>query len=77
MRRIEIVEEPNQTYKWTAIDQDTRQSLLRLSDLYQLHDVCDRLEWKVVDVKRRRQNSGAISRPRRAGLSRPPADDEL
>ena len=42
-----------------------RQSLLRLSDLYQLHDVCDRLEWKVIDVKRRWQNSGAMSRPRR------------
>ena len=24
-------------------------SLLRLSDLYQLHDVCYRLEWKVVE----------------------------
>jgi hypothetical protein len=53
MRRIEIVEEPNQVpYKWIAIDKGTRQSLLRLSDLYQLRDVCDRLEWEVVDVKR-------------------------
>jgi hypothetical protein len=51
MRRIEIVEEPNQTYKWTAIDKATRQSLLRLSDLNQLRDVCERLEWKVIDVK--------------------------
>jgi hypothetical protein len=53
MRRIEIVEEPNQIpYKWNAIDKGTRQSLLRLSDLYQLRDVCGRLEWEVVDVKR-------------------------
>ena len=53
MRRIEIVEEPNQIpYKWIAIDKGTRQSLLRLSDLYQLRDVCDRLEWEVFDVKR-------------------------
>ena len=53
MRRVEIVEEPNQIpYKWIAIDKDTRRSLLRLSDLYQLRDVCDRLEWEVVDVKR-------------------------
>jgi hypothetical protein len=58
MRRIEIVEVPNQIpYKWVAIDQDTRLSLLRLSDLYQLRDVCHRLEWKVVAVNRRRQNS--------------------
>jgi hypothetical protein len=34
MRRIEIVEEPNQVpYKWIAINKGTRQSLLRLSDL--------------------------------------------
>ncbi len=32
MRRVEIVEEPSQTYKWIAIDKGTRQSLLRLSD---------------------------------------------
>ena len=54
MRRIEIVEEPNQTYKWIAIDKGTRQSLLRLSDLYQLRDVCHRLECEVVYVKRAR-----------------------
>ena len=35
-----------------TIDKGTRQSLLRLSDLYQLRDVCGRLEWEVVDVKR-------------------------
>jgi hypothetical protein len=57
MRRVEIVEEPNQVpYKWIAIDKGTRQSLLRLSDLYQLRDVCHRLEWEVVDVKRARGN---------------------
>jgi hypothetical protein len=54
MRRIEIVEEPNQIpYKWAAIDRDTRQSLLRLSDLYQLRDVCGRLEWEVVEARRK------------------------
>jgi hypothetical protein len=51
-RRVEIIEAPNQTYKWIAIDQDTRQTLLRLYDLHQLRDVCHRLGWKVVDVKR-------------------------
>jgi hypothetical protein len=52
MRRVEIVEEPGQPYRWIAIDLVTRQPLLRLSDLHQLRDVCFRLEWKVVDVRR-------------------------
>ena len=54
MRRVEIVEEPDQPYKWIAIDRGTRQSLLRLPDLYQLRDICDRLEWEVVAEKRAR-----------------------
>jgi len=56
MRRVEIVEEPSQTYKWIAIDRGTRQSLLRLADLHQLRDVCHRLGWAVVDVKRASQS---------------------
>jgi hypothetical protein len=51
MRRVAIVEQQSGAYQWIAIDQATRQSLLRLSDLYQLRDICERLEWKVVDVK--------------------------
>jgi len=51
-RRVEIVEVPDQTYTWIAIDQGTRKPLLRLYDLHQLRDVCHRLGWKVVDVKR-------------------------
>jgi len=52
MRRVVIVEEPNQSYRWIAIDQGTRQFLMRMSDLHLLRDICFRLEWKVVDVKR-------------------------
>ena len=52
MRRVEIVEEPDQPYRWIAIDQGTRQFLMRMSDLHLLRDICLRLEWKVVDVKR-------------------------
>jgi hypothetical protein len=52
MRRVEIVEDPDQAYRWIAIDQVTRQPLLRLNDLHQLRDVCFRLEWKVAEVKR-------------------------
>ena len=51
-RRVEIVEQPEETYKWIAIDQGSRRSLLRLSDPHQLRDVCHRLGWMVVDVKR-------------------------
>ena len=62
MRRIEIVEEPNQIpYKWIAIDKGTRQSLLRLSDLYQLRDVCHRLEWEVVDASARGESISALA----------------
>ena len=53
-RRVEIVEQPDQPYKWIAIDQGTGQSLLRLYDLHQLRDVCHRLGWRVVAVKRAR-----------------------
>ena len=52
MRRVEIVEEPDQPYRWIAIDQGTRQFLMRMSDLHLLRDICFRLEWKLVDVKR-------------------------
>ena len=55
MRKVEIIEEPSHTYKWIAIDRDTRQSLVRLSDLHQLLDVCERLEWQIVDVKSARR----------------------
>ena len=51
-RRVEINEQPDQTYKWIAINQGTGQSLLRLYDLHQLRDVCHRLGWRVVEVKR-------------------------
>ena len=52
MRRVEIVEAPDQPYRWIAIDQGTRQFLMRMSDLHLLRDICFRLEWKVVDAKR-------------------------
>jgi hypothetical protein len=52
MRRVEIVEEPDQPYRWIAIDQGMRQFLMRMSDLHLLRDICFRLEWKVVAVKR-------------------------
>jgi hypothetical protein len=52
MRRVKIVERPDQPYKWIAIGLGTRQTLLRLYDLHQLRDVCFRLGWKVVEVKR-------------------------
>jgi hypothetical protein len=59
MRKVEIIEEPNRTYKWIAIDRATRQSLVRLSDLNQLRDICDRLEWRIIGVK---SAQGGLSR---------------
>jgi hypothetical protein len=56
VRKVEIVEVPNQKiYKWAAVDKKTNQPLLRLPDLFQMQDVCHRLEWKVVDVKSTRR----------------------
>ena len=63
MRKVEIVEEPDQAYRWVAIDEVTRQPLLRLNDLHQLRDVCFRLEWRVVDVKRALAKHSAWAAP--------------
>jgi hypothetical protein len=61
VRKVEIVEEPNQKiYKWTAVDKKTKQSLLRLADLHQMCDVCQRLEWLVVDVKSTRRSAAGL-----------------
>jgi len=51
MRKVEIIEVSKQAYKWMAIDRTTGRLLLRLRELSQLGDVCDRLEWRVIDVK--------------------------
>jgi hypothetical protein len=50
MRTVTIVEQRG-VYKWIAIDHKTKEALLRLPDLNQLQNVCERLEWTIVDVK--------------------------
>jgi hypothetical protein len=61
VRKVEIVEEPNQKiYKWAAVDKKTNRPLLRLPDLFQMQDVCHRLEWKVVDVKSTRRSAADV-----------------
>lgn len=50
MRKIDIIEETDRLRKWIAIDRLTRLELLRLHDLDQLENVCERLEWQVVEI---------------------------
>ena len=57
MRRVEIVEDQSQVYSWAAIDRDTRKRLLRLRDPDQLRNVCERLEWQIVDIRLADRNS--------------------
>ena len=47
MRRVLIVEKPNETFSYAAVDQQTGEVLLRLSDRHALVALCQRLEWAV------------------------------
>jgi hypothetical protein len=47
MRRVLIVEKPNETFSYAAVDQQTGEVLLRLRDRHALVALCQRLEWTV------------------------------
>jgi hypothetical protein len=47
MRRVQIVEKPNETYSYAAVDQQTGEVPLRLSDRHALVALCQRLGWAV------------------------------
>jgi hypothetical protein len=47
MRRVQIVEKPNETYSYIAVDQQTGEVPLRLSDRHALVALCQRLGWAV------------------------------
>jgi hypothetical protein len=47
MRRVQIVEKPNGTYSYAAVDLQTDEVLLRLSDRHALVALCERLGWAV------------------------------
>jgi hypothetical protein len=54
VRRVVLVEEPSGVRLWVAVDQATRQPLLRLFNSDQLQNICDRLGWQVVEAESRR-----------------------
>jgi hypothetical protein len=51
MRDVEIIQEQAGVRPYKAIDRDTRQALLSLKDPAQLHDICKRLEWRIINKK--------------------------
>ena len=57
MRRIEIVEDQSQVIAGQAIDRDTRKRFLQLRDPDQLRNVCERLEWQIVNIRLADRNS--------------------
>jgi hypothetical protein len=47
MRHVKIIERPNETYPFAAIDQQTGEIPLRLTERGDLVALCDRLGWVV------------------------------
>jgi len=60
MRRVQIVEKPNETYSYAAVDQQTGEVPLRLSDRHALVALCQRLGWAVEE----KSKSARETRPR-------------
>jgi hypothetical protein len=46
MRRVRIIDEPDKTYPYAAIDRQTGEIPLRHHDRTELMALCLRLEWK-------------------------------
>jgi hypothetical protein len=49
MRRVKVIEQPNETYPFAVIDQQTGEIPLRLSDRADLVALCNRLGWVIQD----------------------------
>jgi hypothetical protein len=80
MRRVRIIDEPDNTYAYAAIDRQTGEIPLRHHDRTELIALCRRLEWKIEEAEqdplagRRSAKFAASSRTnKRAGLMRPSA----
>jgi hypothetical protein len=57
MRHVKIIERPNETYPFAAIDQQTGEIPLRLTERGDLVALCDRLGWVVQEDS---QPAGAL-----------------
>jgi hypothetical protein len=66
MRRVRIIDEPDNTYPYAAIDRQTGEIPLRHHDRTELMALCLRLEWKIEeaeqDVRAGRQTGGRRER---------------
>jgi hypothetical protein len=55
MRCVKIVQQPNKTYPYAAVDQQTGGVVLRHHDEVALIGLCRRLEWNVDDAEQERE----------------------
>ena len=62
MRRVRIVDEPDKTYAYAAVDQRTGEIPLRHHDRTELIALCRRLEWRIDEAVQDRQASGQRQR---------------
>lgn len=64
MRQVSIIESPESSYRYAAVDRQTGDVLLRLSDPTALAALCHRLEWVVHEGPRSKGSPSADSRER-------------
>jgi hypothetical protein len=74
MRRVRIIDDPDKTYPYAAIDRQTGEIPLRHHDRTELMALCLRLEWKIEeaeqDVRAGRRTGGRRDRQVERSLSR-------
>jgi len=69
MRRVRIVDEPDKTYAYAAIDQRTGEIPLRHHDRTELIALCRRLEWRIEEPEQDKQASGQRRRQVKRALN--------
>jgi hypothetical protein len=74
MRSVKIIDEPDNTYPYAAIDRQTEEIPLRHHDRTELIALCRRLEWKIEEAEKGaragRQTSGRLERQVERSLKR-------
>jgi hypothetical protein len=70
MRHVKIVEKPNETYAFAAVDLETGEAPFRLSDRDALVALCRRLGWAVQGESNALEESPAGLRQRKRGRVR-------
>jgi hypothetical protein len=64
MRQVSIIESPDSSYRYAAVDRQTGAVLLRFSDPAALAALCHRLEWVVHEGPSSKGSAGADSEER-------------